>query len=266
MAFGQLYKATGIKKYEDICLNTFNRIIERKGNPKGQYNKVISKTRKLKNFALPMILANLSVEIEDVLDDGMLKQLRSECIDAVMNEFYNNEYGLILENINIDNTFSDTLDGRLLNPGHSLEALWFIMDLAEKENDQKLLKKCGQIALNILEYSWDQKHGGIFYFLDVKGYPTQQLEWDQKLWWVHFESAIMCIKAYAHLGDSIFLEWFQKIHEYQWNHYRDPQFGEWFGYLNREGKPLLQLKGGKWKGCFHVPRSLFIIQQTISRL
>ena len=34
--------------------------------------------------------------------------------------------------------------------------------------------------------------------------------------------------------------------------------GEWFGYLTRRGERLLDLKGGKWKGCFHVPRALYL--------
>ncbi|MDH3652041.1 MAG: hypothetical protein OEQ53_20305, partial [Saprospiraceae bacterium] len=37
----------------------------------------------------------------------------------------------------------------------------------------------------------------------------------------------------------------------------DPSSGECFGYLNRRGEKLLDLNGGKWKGCFHVPRALF---------
>ena len=33
----------------------------------------------------------------------------------------------------------------------------------------------------------------------------------------------------------------------------------WKDYLNRRGEVLLPLKGGKWKGCFHVPRGLYQI-------
>lgn len=39
--------------------------------------------------------------------------------------------------------------------------------------------------------------------------------------------------------------------------------GEWYGYLNRQGEVLLHLKGGKWKGCFHVPRALMEIWKTL---
>ncbi len=50
------------------------------------------------------------------------------------------------------------------------------------------------------------------------------------------------------------LEWFGKVHDYTWGHFKDGEYPEWFGYLNRRGEVLLTLKGGKWKGCFHILR------------
>ena len=54
------------------------------------------------------------------------------------------------------------------------------------------------------------------------------------------------------------------LDEYLWNRFRDSEYPEWFGYLNRRGEVLLSLKGGKWKGCFHVPRGLFAIWQILN--
>ena len=42
----------------------------------------------------------------------------------------------------------------------------------------------------MINYGWDKEYGGIYYFMDRKGCPPQQLEWDQKLWWVHIETLI----------------------------------------------------------------------------
>ncbi|MEM8906720.1 MAG: AGE family epimerase/isomerase, partial [Bacteroidota bacterium] len=63
MAFGQLYRATQQAVYADIAVATFQQILNRQHNPKGQYNKSYPGTRPLKNFALPMILCNLCLEI-----------------------------------------------------------------------------------------------------------------------------------------------------------------------------------------------------------
>jgi len=101
--------------------------------------------------------------------------------------------------------------------------------------------------------------------MDIMGKPVQQLEWDQKLWWVHIETLISLIKGYYHTGNPECLKWFEKVHDYTWSHFPDPQYGEWFGYLNRRGEVLLPLKGGKWKGCFHVPRGLCQVWRTLER-
>ena len=144
-----------------------------------------------------------------------------------------------------DGSFSDSFEGRLLNPGHAIEAMWFMIDLAERRGDPDLARRAVEITLRTLDKGWDREFGGIFYFLDVKGYPPQQLEWDQKLWWVHIETLISLAKGYRMTGDERCLDWFEKVDSYTWRHFPDPDYGEWYGYLNR--------RGGRWPalgGCF----------------
>ncbi|WP_207422845.1 AGE family epimerase/isomerase [Desertivirga brevis] len=266
MAFAQLYKASGVEEYREISVNTFFNILKRQDNPKGKFSKAFPGTRELQNFSLPMILSNLVLEIEHVLDPAIVEATIDKGIHTVMEVFYQPDSGLILENVYADGSFSDSFEGRLLNPGHVLEAMWFVMDLATRRNDQKLIEKAVNIAINALEYGWDKEFGGILYFLDIKGNPPQQLEWDQKLWWVHAEAIVCMLKGYEKTGDQRCLNWFKKLHEYTWKNFVDEDNGEWFGYLNRRGEVLLPLKGGKWKGCFHVPRALFLAQGLLKTL
>ncbi len=265
-AFGQLYKATGNALYADTALSTFEQILLRQDNPKGRWNKAFPGTRPLKNFALPMILCNLALEIEHLLDNQLVNSLSEACVHDVMEVFYDNKSGLILENVTLDGSFSDCFEGRLLNPGHAIEAMWFIMDIAEKWGDQSLIQRTCDQVIHTLEYAWDKEFGGIYYFMDIKGKPPQQLEWDQKLWWVHIETLIALLKGYRLTGDTRLWEWFEKVHDYTWKHFSDPEYGEWFGYLNRRGELLLPLKGGKWKGCYHVPRGLYQCWKTLEQL
>lgn len=257
IAFGQLSIATGNQEYADIAKRTFDIVLSKVYNPKGRWNKAVSGSRALKSFALPMILCNVALEIEPLLDPAFMKQTIDTCIHEVMDVFYRPELGLIVEHLSADNELVDCFDGRLLNPGHAIEAMWFIMDLGKRLGRQDLIEKAVDIALNEANYGWDKKHGGIFYFMDRLGHPCQQLEWDQKLWWVHIETLITMIKGYQLTGRQECLEWFNRVHDYVWSHFADPEHPEWFGYLNRQGEVLLPLKGGKWKGCFHVPRGLF---------
>jgi N-acylglucosamine 2-epimerase len=263
MAFAELYKATGDSVHKTIALETFHNIQTRSDNPKGLYNKLYPGTRPMKCFSLPMILSNLSLILEDVIGSDNVDKLVKPLIREVMEVFYQKDSGLILENVALDGSFMDCFEGRTVNPGHTNEATWFMMDLSERYNDLELMRKATNILLRSIEYGWDRQYNGIFYFRDIKGYPPQQLEWDQKLWWVHIETLIALLKGYRLTGDSRCKDWFLKIHEYTWLHFRDTDFPEWYGYLNRQGEPLLTLKGGKWKGCFHVPRGLFQIWKTL---
>ena len=267
MAFAQLAKATGSEEYAEISRRIFKRILERRGNPKGKWSKAVPGTRPMKDFALPMIICNMALEVEDIINDPQqLEKTIDECLHEVLDVFYQPDLGCMLENVSsLDNSRLDCFEGREINPGHNLEALWFMMNLGIRRNDKALVNKCVEISLSVIERGWDREYGGIFYFLDSKGAPQQKLEWDQKLWWVHIESAIAMIKGYQLTGNKKCLEWFEKLDEYMWSRFKDPLHPEWFGYLNRRGEMLLPLKGGKWKGCFHVPRGLFEIWQILEK-
>jgi len=267
LSMAKLYHSTKEKRYKEACLKSLDNIHQREKNPKGQWDKSYAGTRSLKNFALPMILCNLYNEMGSLLDEETKKEKATHCVEEIFNNFWDASRGVILENVTSEARFSSSFEGRLLNPGHGLEAMWFIMDLGKQYHRPDWIEKSVQCALSIVEKGWDQKHQGIFYFLDAEGHPPQQLEWDQKLWWVHLEAMICFLKGYQLTQNQACFEWFKKIHTYTWNHFRDPvKGGEWYGYLNRQGKVLLPLKGGKWKGCFHVPRALLKLYQISEQL
>lgn len=268
MAFAQVAEATGSDEYAEIAKKTFARILDRKDCPKGIWEKSYPGTRPMKGFSLPMIICNMALEIENILGDkALLEETIDTCLHEVLDVFYKPEIGMMVENVSaVDGSMTDCFEGRVINPGHNLEALWFLMNLGIRRDDRQLIGRCVDIALKVIDFGWDREYKGIFYFMDRKGYPPQQLEWDQKLWWVHIESAIAMIRGYQLTGRKECLDWFMALDEYMWTHFKDPRFPEWFGYLNRRGEVLLPLKGGKWKGCFHVPRGLYQIWQILQEI
>lgn len=267
MAFAQLAKAAGNAEYAEIAVKTFRRILERRSNPKGKWLKAYPGTRPMKDFALPMIICNMALETEEIIGDpALIEKTIDESVHEIVDVFYKPELGVILENLAPDGSMIDCFEGRKINPGHDLEAMWFLMNIGIRRNDRELIEKAVGISLSVINYGWDKEYGGIFYFMDRKGYPTQELEWDQKLWWVHIESAIAMLKGYSLTGNKECLEWFIKLNDYLWTHFKDNEYPEWYGYLNRRGEVLLPLKGGKWKGCFHVPRGLYQISQILEGL
>ncbi|MBQ7100487.1 MAG: N-acylglucosamine 2-epimerase, partial [Clostridia bacterium] len=47
----------------------------------------------------------------------------------------------------------------------------------------------------------------------------------------------------------------------------DKEFGEWYGYLRRDGKPTMPpCKGSTFKGPFHLPRMLVMVDKMIDEL
>ena len=263
MAFSQYALASGDKEAEAIALRTFRNILKRQGDPKGKYAKAVPGTRPLVSLVLPMILSNLVLELEWLLDPAEVEPVLDNAIRYVMDICLDKPRLLVRESVNPDGSPADCFDGRLINPGHGIEAMWFMMDLAVRRKDAAMINRCVDVILSLLDFGWDCEHGGIFYFRDADDRPLDKLEWDQKLWWVHLESLVALAKGYALTGRKECRDWFERVHDYTWAHFPDPQYGEWFGYLNRRGEVLINAKGGKWKGCFHVPRALFLCSRAL---
>lgn len=266
MAFSQYALASGDESAQEIALEAYNNVLRRQHNPKGKYNKAYPGTRSLKSLAIPMILANLSLEMDWLLEDSELEAILERTVQEVMQDFRDRETGLMYENVTPEGEHLDCFDGRLINPGHGIEAMWFVMDIARRRQDFDLINQAVDVVISTLEFGWDQEYQGIYYLMDAQGHPLQQLEWDQKLWWVHLETLVALLMGFNLTGRTECLEWFELVHNYTWNHFSDSESGEWFGYLNCRGELLLNLKGGKWKGCFHVPRALYLCWQQLEIL
>jgi len=266
MAFSQYALASDETWAKEVALQAYNNVLCRQESPKGKYNKTYPGTRPLKTLAIPMILANLSLEMSWLLPSDRLEPIIDITVQEVMTNFLHQERGLMYENVALDGSPVDCFEGRLINPGHGIEAMWFMMDIAHRRHNTKLINQAVDVVLNILKFGWDEEYGGIYYFLDAEGYPPQQLEWDQKLWWVHLESLVALAMGYRLTKREECWQWYQKVHDYAWSHFADAQHGEWFGYLNRRGEVLLNLKGGKWKGCFHAPRALYLCWQQFEAM
>jgi N-acylglucosamine 2-epimerase len=266
MAFSQFALASGESWAQEVAIQAYQNVLRRQADPKGRYNKTYPGTRSLKSLAVPMILANLTLEMAWLLPNAELERVLDLTVREVMNDFLDRSSGLLYEHVAPDGSHVDCFEGRLINPGHGIEAMWFMMDIAQRRQNTVTIDRAVDVVLNTLKFAWDDKYGGLYYFMDADGHPPQQLEWDQKLWWVHVEALVALAMGYRLTGRAECWQWYQRMHEYTWSHFADAEYGEWFGYLNRQGEVLLDLKGGKWKGCFHVPRALFMCGQQFKAL
>ncbi|MDY0303218.1 MAG: AGE family epimerase/isomerase [Sphaerochaeta sp.] len=243
---------------KDEALRLYQRIQIRKSNPKGVWSKQVPGGRSLQVMSMPMIEAMLAIELQGFLGDDVVQQKEDEVLRLFLDRHVDRNRKCVFERVNPDGSLMlDVMEGRLLNPGHALEILWFLMTIAEGRHDQATIDDLSEIMLWCIDRGWDEKYGGIFYYRDYENRPLDKFESDMKLWWVHVEAINAFLLAWKLTGKPIFRDWFLKIDEWTWSHFPDHEHGEWYGYLSRQGEVASTLKGGKWKGFFHLPRMLY---------
>ena len=267
MGAAALYKATGDGKYRQEADNAMRSYVRRMGNPKGRWEKSMPGKAKRMSHGHFMMLANLGIVMKECLESDEYMADAARAVDAVLNTFWNPDMNVLFENVNMDGSFDlESCEGRFINPGHGLESMWFMMNYGEKYNRPDVIRKAADIVEALLTFGWDKEYGGIYYFMDALGKPHLELQWDMKLWWPHCEAIIATLFAYRLTGEERFLKRFQEIDAWTWSHFRDDQYPEWFGYLNRRGEPTHLLKGGKWKTMFHLPRMLYVAADQMKKM
>ena len=227
-----------------------------------------AEVRNLHSNANPMVLVSSAQVLRRANPSNKEKydKIIADIVGDMMTLHYKEDLKCVLENVNLDGSILDNPTGRTINPGHSIENAWFLMNEANINDNKELMEK----ALNMLKWSleigWDKEYGGIYYFRDVYNRPCEQLEHDMKLWWVHNESLIATLAAYLITGDEYYFEWYEKLHEYVFNRFPDKEYGEWYGYLHRDGTVSHTQKGSLWKGPFHLPRCLILCEKILTAL
>lgn len=249
--------------------SVFDKMILYYNTPQEDPYKITPKTyaenRKERSVAILMVLIS-SGQILRRCDSGheaYYSQAISTLIEEMMKYHYKPDMESFLETVTETGGFINNPTGRTMNPGHTCENSWFLMNEAVFTNNAELLRA----ALSMLDWAlmrgWDEQYGGIFYFVDIKNRPCEPLEWDMKLWWVHNEALIACLMAFGITGDEKYWVWFEKIHHYSFSHFADDECGEWFGYLHRDGSVSHTQKGSMWKGPYHLPRCLMICDELL---
>lgn len=257
----EFYKATGKKEAMDFAAKYFDVAY-------GVYTGKIPSTPKInpdnaqyKALAPVMIMLSTAQVLRSTgVDFDKYNKVCEECVKEIINGgYFKKEVGAILENVGLNGEFVDTPTGRISNPGHGLEAAWFVMCEGIISGN----KEAKEFGKNLVEYQMnmgiDKKNGGIIAFTDVSGKPPVQLEWDMKLWWPQCEAIIANMVAYELSEDKKYLDDANSLIDYVEKYFADKEDGEWYGYLHYDNTPSHTLKGNIFKGPFHLPRLIMIL-------
>ena len=213
-----------------------------------------------------MILIATTQALREVDNEPLYKEVVDLCMKDVFENFVHKELKVLLECVGPNGEVIDNPQGRCINPGHAIETSWFLMEEGLFRKDNEIIKKALDILDWSLERGWDKEYGGILYFVDLDGKSPEQLEWDMKLWWPHNEALYALLLAHHITGDSKYEEWYEKVHKWTFSHFPDPEYGEWYGYLHRDGTVSLPIKGSAFKCPFHLPRYLMNGMQLLEKM
>lgn len=263
-------QATGEARAAEDAVKTFATYLHHSFTP-GVMPPKYEPTRPMKGLGPLMIGIVTAQELRAHLGEVRITgRTCTEWIDRFIAEIERDllkpEHQALLETVGPNGEIIDHHDGRTLNPGHAIECAWFILQEGKLRGDVRLIR----LGCTMLDWmwarGWDEDFGGLFYFRDLRGLPVQEYWHDMKFWWPHNEAIIATLLAWQLTGDAKYARWHRLVHDWSFAHFADPQFGEWYGYLHRDGSISSRAKGTHWKGPFHLPRMLWYCERLCAEM
>ncbi len=254
-------RASGDARAAEDAIRTFTTFLHHSFTP-GVMPQKCEPTRPAKGIGPLMIGIATAQELRANLGDvTVANRTCTEWIDAsiaeITRDFLKPDLQTLMEIVGPNGALIDHAEGRTLNPGHAIECAWFILHEGAERQDARLV----ELGTSILDWmwarGWDPEHGGLLYFTDLRGLPVPEYWHDMKFWWPHNEAVIATLLAWRLTGEKRFAERHRLVHDWSFAHFPDPEHGEWFGYLHRDGSLSSRVKGSMWKGPFHLPRMLW---------
>ena len=266
IAMSEYSIASGDQKYAHKALDIFRLILKYKNTP-GLLEPKYNENFQARGHSLCMILINTASCIRRAIQDDILNHQIDESIDHIARYFMKPEFEALLEMVGPNGEFIDTNAGRTINPGHCIETSWFILEEAKFRNwDPKLVEMAETILNWSWKWGWDEEFGGIINFRDCKNLPSQDYAQDMKFWWPQNETIIATLYAYLATKDAKYLEMHKQISDWTYAHFPDKEYGEWYGYLHRDGSVAQPAKGNLFKGPFHVPRMMMVAYRLCNEI
>ena len=236
----------------------------------------------------PMILTNVCCELYkaaqklDAAEAQKQKERIAQCHHEVF-DLFADKSDLVHEFRLADGDFSADLFGQHVNPGHVIEDMWFQLEAADILGDFCNVERICRITQNTLRLGWDKKYGGFYHFVQTNGKegmegelgeaadePQMRLvldDWGSKLWWVHSEALYTTLLLFERTGDTEFLRWFEKIFDYVFETFPNPDkaVGEWIQIRTREGKPQEKVVALPVKDPYHIIRNVVLIIELLEK-
>lgn len=265
IAFGELAQATGQSYFAERAANAFRRFVDHNRNQIAVAPKY-TETRPTRGLAVPMITIATAQELRQSIQLADADEWIDRSIEDIRRYHVHEDLQCVVETVGPDGQIINHANGRTLNPGHAIEGAWFILQEGRFRNDAELISLGCRMLDWMWQRGWDHQYGGMLYFVDLHGGPVQEYWHDMKFWWPQNETIIATLLAAIVTGNEKYCDWHRQAHDWAHQHFPDADHGEWFGYLHRDGRLSNTLKGGLWKGPFHLPRMQLVCWKLLEEL
>ena len=208
---------------------------------------------------------NLLTPLLEIAPDPELEHEAARCVALLREKHMDRIRKLNIEMLDPDYAIVDFPQGRDYVPGHGIECAWILMLEARRTGDDSLMEDALTIIRWHLVKGWDEKCGGLYWWLNIDGDIPYEKNWQCKLWWPHSESLLALMLAWEFSDEPWYIEWFDKMHDYSFATFPDTENGEWRQRLDRRGNPITQTLVLPVKDPFHLPRAVMGVIESLER-
>ncbi|BCV22320.1 AGE family epimerase/isomerase [Moorella sp. Hama-1] len=288
LGFSEYVKATRDTEILKKALILYDQIVKRL-KQKNLRSEPYPIPEGVQAHSVSMIMLNVTHELYEALSylkhprRQELKQAALGHANDIMTVFYNAD-GTITELLAPEGSpLQDTVLCRHVNPGHTIECMWFIIQNVRKLGGTDWTHKAAKAVKRAFELGWDPEYGGLLRFVNrqggkpqgtTNGDPYEKLildTWDTKLWWPHSEALYTTLLMYSVTGDETFLRLYEKTHTHVFTTFPNPDetVGEWIQIRDRTGKPIQKVVALPVKDPYHILRNVLLtielIRENLSR-
>ena len=192
--------------------------------------------------------------------DPRLEALADRVVDAIINRFWNPEYGLTNEVLDHHYRRPDDANEDFIYLGHGIETLWMLLPEAMRRRDKALFDLVAERFRRHVEVAWDQVYGGVFRAMQVHGAYTFD-----KVLWAQEEVLIGCMILIEHTDWQWPRQWFKKVFDYIEDKYSLKQYGHPL-YLTGGNRKVEFTPSVTRKENYHHPRQVMRNLLAVERL
>ncbi|NVK29673.1 MAG: AGE family epimerase/isomerase [Gammaproteobacteria bacterium] len=133
-------------------------------------------------------------------------------------------------------------------PGHHTEWAKLLCILYRFRPEPWMLTRAQQLFNVAISVAWDPERGGLYYGFA----PDLSICDDDKYFWVQAESFAAAACLYQHTQLPEYLDWYDKIWQYSWQHMVDRKYGAWYRILNANNQKYSDEKSPAGKTDYHT--------------